>query len=746
MTSRKPLEPFLLRAAALLAVSPLLLVPGVGWWHFVLGPNLPHIMEVSFGPNMVFLCLFPACCALVVLLILWKGRVGLALGIYFVILAAHLFVGGFEEPNPVRYARFGQQSRIQGVTVECNGVTLGQTPFTISEEEFCEKVKPWDAPPPQTMVDADMHAGTMHYDFSKFRHVPQDIFVDGPFSALQWSLNSDEIRRKMRTSAYWWYFEKDGCTGLGRTGGFSISRRGTGTSIITDVNPSMTFPSLRPHMELLVADLERHDGVPTSEWIEHFRKYQDLLFVDFHTAAREDPELLPALHAVVKDEFRIPDTPTAADCERIVDEILDRVEQRGGFLEPSPESVALDLLGADVANVVTARFLDSPHEAAGGGGRRSSDEWTLTHRADHSVWQLPLEYVMKRHPAPELFGRMVYLAAQNPGRFMPFVAAYQRPEAVEIVRTYLTPFKFGSRSHDRGAIENVLRLAAEVVNPALEDDYRHIVSDRGGDRFLQDDVERFISSRIDAPGIDQDRLADWILHWPPIPDEAKVEALLRMRTPKAALDLYHLASMKPHLIEDAVDKLTRDPNPHCDDFLIRVFRESFYGRRHVESPHVLYKALARLDTPAIHAFVEDMWNKWEEDGWKNLIGEKKELVWGFAHSNWDGPGMEWMVELLAPLTGEEERWGGMRLLAKIGSPEAWDLLDAWAQDGSPAMKDRARDIAEKSRERHAEEQERIQLAEDLIAGRIKPDDLLPPQKAYVWNGDDYVEEEADQSG
>ena len=49
--------------------------------------------------------------------------------------------------------QIGQFNSIdQGIDVYCNDVYLGQSPLTISEEEFREQVEPWEQPPRQEVL------------------------------------------------------------------------------------------------------------------------------------------------------------------------------------------------------------------------------------------------------------------------------------------------------------------------------------------------------------------------------------------------------------------------------------------------------------------------------------------------------------------------------------------------------------------------------------------------------------------
>ena len=105
--------------------------------------------------------------------------------------------------------------------------------------------------------------------------------------------------------------------------------------------------------------------------------------------------------------------------------------------------------------------------------------------------------------------------------------------------------------------------------------------------------------------------------------------------------------------------------------------------------------------------------------------------------------MNWLTPLFAELTGKDERLMTAKILSKIDTDDAWQLAEKWAGDTDPDIAATAKQQLDIRRNRLEHEQQFIRQANDLIAEKIKPDELLPPQPAYIWNGKEYVPQTQD---
>jgi hypothetical protein len=621
-----------------------------------------------------------------IMLILWKGRLSLGLLAFFAAFILLLLRGAFlDDEIPRRYVlEIGRYGRIYGVDVYCNGVYLGRTPLTISEEEFRRKVKPWEKPPRQDIIIWPGGRAPSNKPYKAAYLYPYRMahLYYAPYNPFEWHrvndrrIFSQDLREEIRSARYWWHFEKDGCVGLVRIGRGFVGGGGGGRIITINANPKILYPSVKPHLQLLLHSLRRSDYKPTDEWIAHFRRYMGLLFHEFYWETQKDVRLKDALYAAVSSEFGIDDEMSEDEIERVMYEIMDRAERRGAFTVPSPESIAIDLLGERASEAIEKLLAELWPIDLRSGGFKSGDELTLYFEGRAARF-LPLEYAIKRIRPPGLFNHLVYESSRGSipkARFMALIGNYRREEAVRLVRRYL-----------RRAGPYFYRLqaawfAAQIDNPQLEGDLRHFLTQ------VQRDIG-FIESRLNLSSIDPDSLADWIYHWTPIPDRGKIRYLSKVNSRRSYTHLRNLLRQYPSGRVEVVSILKERPNPALDQLLIDLY-EGGYPQK-----DDLISAMLLCDTPKIRAYLNELWNR------------------------------ERSLKLLA-----------VPILSRMGMPEAMALLESWANAPDAELRSAAR--------KHLDEHRKLdRQAADLISGRIKPDDLLPSYTPYVWNGQDYVPEQ-----
>ena len=88
-----------------------------------------------------------------------------------------------------------------------------------------------------------------------------------------------------------------------------------------------------------------------------------------------------------------------------------------------------------------------------------------------------------------------------------------------------------------------------------------------------------------------------------------------------------------------------------------------------------------------------------------------------------------------------DRSGVASTLALCESPKAGEILERWVSETSLATRPRVERCLEIWRTRYALRQMRMEFFQDLIAGRLGPDDLLLPQPPWVWIDGEYVQAE-----
>jgi hypothetical protein len=189
---------------------------------------------------------------------------------------------------------------------------------------------------------------------------------------------------------------------------------------------------------------------------------------------------------------------------------------------------------------------------------------------------------------------------------------------------------------------------------------------------------------------------------------------------------------------EVVSELAGRPNPSLDQFLIDTYEwtKTPNGSRYGSSS--VTRALIKTDTPKIREFFSDRWNRGVE--------EQRDLVLEIGSTPGPYPQLDWMAPLIKDATNSEVRREAAAVLSRIGTPQAAALLEEWTKSPDAGVGNAATDALEELRRLEGEKDRRLGTAADLIAGQIKPDDLLPMSTPYVWDGKDYVpEEEGTQS-
>jgi len=95
----------------------------------------------------------------------------------------------------------------------------------------------------------------------------------------------------------------------------------------------------------------------------------------------------------------------------------------------------------------------------------------------------------------------------------------------------------------------------------------------------------------------------------------------------------------------------------------------------------------------------------------------------------------------AELSSHNNRWIGLApILALCESPKAGEILERWIdQAPSATVRLRVERSLEIWRTRNTVRQMKMEVFQDLVAGRMSPDDLLLPQPPWVWVDGEYVQ-------
>jgi hypothetical protein len=724
--SRK-LQNSTLLAILLPVYAAVMFVPGMG--------VVPHIRRLwadgaPFASPLVYLvaAALLASIAWVLLRGSLAGPVGLLVGTMLV----YSVVSDGASGNKRYQLSIGAGRPVRGVDVYCNDVHLGKTPLTISETEFTSRVEPWDTPPAQPRLELDDRDND-RYSGARYTYVPNDTFdlwKQWPPDHHRYSRHDDaQTLEDLRTSKYWWRFEKAGCAGLTRLSNFG-GGGGGGHLITISANPGIDYPSASDHLELLLAALEDDGHVPTPGWVEHFLTYKDLLFLDFHGKARGNTNLASALDAVVSAEFDMGPAPTETDCARVLDDILDRAESDRCFTVPSLESLAAERVARAHAGPLVERFLTSQHLSRGGSsGRASSGDWVTYRCGGPAARMMPLAHAVRLTTPPALFDRLVYMSRN--GRYMNLLGNYPREELPGLFQHYLRQQERNGGRRGRSRLNEALRVCAQVHNPRVEAAIRSFIESNavrglGGSEFA---VSRFIESRLGHPAIDQGELAGWIFHRAPLDDRDKRAYLPRIKDPAAARYLRSALGGAGRGREDAIRALARDPNPAFGRFIVESYEWYIGSRGPGYWSTTMTHALVKTDSPVIREALTEEWNRGKE---------RTSLIKHLRSGDWRSPHMNWLVPMIAELTHQQQRLVAAELLSKIDTGDAYALAEAWSRDADTHVARKAREQLAIRDSRAADRRERVARARALIAGEMKPDDLLPPPSPYTWKDGRYV--------
>ncbi|MBD3268370.1 hypothetical protein GF373_17015, partial [bacterium] len=498
------------------------------------------------------------------------------------------------KPGPARtYLEIGNHILIPNIDVYCNDVHLGKTPFTLSVEEIRRKVEARTQPPRQEYVieangvkqqrvaaNETSHLNSdqpNRFPLKRMLNSPQDIKLGLRPSWQSHLRDEEEMQEYLSSAKYWWRFEKSGCMALQPLRGSGYSGGGNNYRYTISPHFDFEFPSIKPHLRLLMIDLQKQNYAPSQAWIDHFLNYSDLLFLELYKKAQTNPRLEPVLQTLVKAKYDMHDEMTPADYKRVIDAILNRVEAQGGFRLPSLESLAMEMIAKPAADIIVAKYdslMDEVYSSSRGRrGNPFDANGCVLHREGKANRKLPLEHAIRRITPPALYNRLVYEYAKTKDRtyypppWLHLIGNYRRPETKRLFDDIYRDIVFEHNMTRHGIEQFISNTASLIVNPQLEERFRHIIREHGTNRSPHYDY-MFLRSRINNPHFGQNQLATWIFHWAPLKEREKREYLLKIHSDKTYHYLKILRFDSLSVRENMIYALQQNPNPYLDQFLI----------------------------------------------------------------------------------------------------------------------------------------------------------------------------------
>ena len=690
------------------------------------------------------------------ILVLWKGRLLLAgIAVVLTLITLGIYVPIVQDSGESGPRQLGIRLA-PGVKVYCNDVYLGQTLLEVSETEFHRKVKPWNTPPRQKMVigerflqDIKKHGYETARSELRWFYTPYRYFGQPGFS------NYDDAV----TSGYWWRFERNGCTGFASIQNMDSHSYSDERPLKIWARPLLRYPSVQPHLRHLLHDLKHSNYRPSLEWRTHVGRFSGMLFEHLYKIGRRDSRVMRALEMAVMTEFGIREEMHAENWDMVLDNVMSRVRNDAAFNTLSPETMVMDLMRPHNMELIETSFLNRlPQILNAQSILGLGNTWAelmydggVTHR-EPLEFRL-LEYAVLKSIPPPLFKRLVFESRRGE-RFLNMVGSYSHPEALQLVRQYLNNFahanpvvNFISPSMKSVNRWGAVNLVTELRNSTLEPELRRFVLKQARDdpETSEHHLRRFINARLERPltEAEADSLAEWIAETVPLPEFDKFQLLTRINSERAYRYVRDIALRHPSYLHNLAYTFITYPNPSLDLFLIEAYQAEsanvkFGGfvpitppRKYLGNPrklNPLIRAMLLCDTPRTHAFLERLWNSGDSNKITLLEGIKQEASKHYPHM------YRWTARI-SQIEDAGTRLAAIPVLDQIDTPESSEILEDWALSSDASVKSEAERALENYRERS-------RLARALLAGNVKPDDLLLGQTAYVWNGKNYVPEVA----
>ena len=447
----------------------------------------------------------------------------------------------------------------------------------------------------------------------------------------------------------------------------------------------------------------------------------------------------------IQTEFGINEGMSTDAWEAVLDEVISRSKRYHSFHTQSPESVAMDSIIRYNPKLIEVHFLKLLPRPMGPWRVFSSGLNRSTTYRDLAEF-LPLEYAVLKSRPPASFKRLVYESGRGE-RFLSMVGNYSRPEALRLVRHYLDK-GVGTRPSMYYGIQalpqqKALSFATHLQNSALELELRRFVLQQAqlDSRDTGYHLREFIEARLarHLTGDDAISLAEWIAGAVPLDENEKLRFLIRIDSDRTHRYVRDILQRQPLLRPTVLEDLIRHPNPSLDLFLIEAYQAVTANvnsagiapvntlRNKMDVSSDLIRAMVLCDTPRMRAFLERIWNASDGNKADLLKAIRQEAPRHFSHLH------DWTT-LISEIEDADTRLAAIPTLDQIDTPESSKVLADWASSSDEAVKEEAARAFAKYRERSRK-------TEALLAGTIKPDDLLVGHTAYVWDGENYVPEE-----
>ncbi|MCL2005872.1 MAG: hypothetical protein FWG73_06870 [Planctomycetaceae bacterium] len=718
---------------------------------------------------------------------------------------------------------------IEGTSVYCNGVYLGQLPLEIRVDELKAKVPVWNSPPEQRWLD-DSNPEHMLYTW-----FPWDDFLEERFLASQALFQTQDtninIRNFLRVirarlnaikahdaeCQFWWSFQ------LGQNQ--KVVQRSTTSYYLNrsfDKNTSYYFsnvgimfsPSSGFHAQLLADVLPELTPEQKFEWDQHVLKHWPLIWKPLgdalHSAASlhnrtKDGSLAKlyetALHSTARLKYRYSEPLSESGARWLLANWVQESNKNNLFTFNIPYNATGDWSSTPIVSFDTSPLIHS-HLAESMRGALT-EQWRKNKYRFENGWA-PLAYFSQIDQSPDYFGDFArYSATTHNARVA--LLENQSPQTTALFRTLL---------HRRSMAEILYRQInvypsqisayANVNNPLVEPVMRrHIemaLSDPNHNEWSRREVNtpvlQAVLMRIHWDNTDKDELAAWIASLP-MNASSKNHALRTLRIHRGegltfADRLQLVAGSRGFGVEiqteltldDLTNWFAEHPDGSVMQFLVAMEEDIFVSHpgggsayfsipgmwgdnmvsfRHdtMDPTHIgllglsefFVTALLRSDTaegdPQIRDLIRRIWRSDPALVASAVRSENTNLTPVELSQRMPGStaGSSYVPEYILELLLEFEDISDMgtnlgilsHVLAMSSSPTAGKILEKWNKIEFSALVDRqVASCLEIWQTREAMRFRKMEIFENLLVGRMAPDDLLFEQPPWIWQDGQYV--------
>jgi len=499
-----------------------------------------------------------------------------------------------------------------------------------------------------------------------------------------------------------------------------------------------------------------------------------------------------ALDSTARQQYRLSNPPTEEECRRLLaDWVKASIDDNLFFFDtnwylnsrPDVPTVGLNvLMPADIREPMRQPLME---------------QWTKDKYRWENGWA-PVAYLSWKDKSPDYFADFARWAATTDKARIELLEN-EAPGAAALFKTLLYRRSLSELfTYQIYRYPTQISLYSQVNNPLVENDFREYVikalSDPKHNDASRSQVEQAVVGavfdRINRKEIDKEELAAWVSSLP-IPASSKNLALrtLRLRSDNALTfaDQLQKAAGQNVLIEteltldDVVKWFADNPEGTLQKFVeeqedsIIVSNLSNGGRnRRVYAssvsdvddvmnvgnsmgderwdgtmPTLFVRTLLNCDSPEgdsrVRELIRRIWKIDPERIEQAIIDESNRTINVQRRNNFVAEvGSVYLPEYILDLYLSPEWNKNINIdlasaLAFCESPKAGTILEQWVGMVSAVNKPRVERSLEVWRTRSALRQKKMEVFQDLVSGRMVPDDLLLPQPPWVWKDGEYVQ-------